>query len=469
MSATCQRCLGPLAPEEVHDSQVDCDLAAAAGGVPIIPRGNSAGELLVVPIDQVTVADNVRTALGDLDELAASIRSEGLLQPIMVHRADAAGVLFYVVDHGHRRLAACKLAGLTEIPVIVSAERQGVDRPIAQLVENLQRADLNPLEEAEAFRGILAEMPALTQKALADRLGRSAPYVSNALRLLELDPEVRAMLGTGEIAAAHGKAMVGLPAKQQQEIARRVKDGLSSHSLEQEIKYKRLEAESQEHLEKTAAKMLPRVMAVIEASGLAKTTPIQVHGDYYLTKRVDAALRDQGWTGLTLEYLSERPAEGKCDCTAVRLEIGRKAVLVPACVDRRHRDRQQNVDHQARQAEEDARTAQVAELRAAVQSVLGSLDLGSGLMRLIAFMATEQYRRNWADIAALDPDALFVRVLDMLTSQWGVRAVDLPALIAELTTPVEDPGFPEPISAAEAAERVGVKRAARRAKVGADG
>ena len=138
-------------------------------------------------------------------------------------------------------------------------------------------------------------------------------------------------------------------------------------------------------------------------------------------------------------------------------------------MDRRHRDRQQNVDHQARQAEEDARTAQVAELRAAVQSVLGSLDLGSGLMRLIAFMATEQYRRNWADIAALDPDALFVRVLDMLTSQWGVRAVDLPALIAELTTPVEDPGFPEPISAAEAAERVVVKRAARRAKVGADG
>jgi hypothetical protein len=298
--------------------------------------------------------------------------------------------------------------------------------------------------------------------------------------LLELDPEVQTMLAAGEISGSHGKALAGLAAQQQHELAERVKGGLSSHGLEDAIKYKRLEAETQEHREATAAKMLPRALAVIEASGLPQTTPLQIHADYYLTKRLEAALAERGWTGLTLEYLSERPAEGKCDCTAVRIEIGRKAVIVPACADHRHRDRQQNVDHLAHQAAEDARLAQLAELRAAVQSVLGSLDLGSGLMRLIAFMATEQYQRNWPDVAGLDPDALFVRVLDKLTGQWSVRAIDLPALIAELTTPVEDPGFHEPpirtgeevmenfarirrISAAEAAERVVVKPAGRRA------
>src|ERR1035437_2724932 len=120
-------------------------------------------ELLMIPVDSIDLESNVRSDIGDLEALAVSIADHGVIQPITVHRAGER----FVLDVGHRRLAATRLAGATQIRAIVTADHAaGPARSILQLVENIHRRDLGPLEEAEAFRAILEAHPPLTQKAL---------------------------------------------------------------------------------------------------------------------------------------------------------------------------------------------------------------------------------------------------------------------------------------------------------------
>ena len=163
-----------------------------------------------------------------LDELAASIRQLGVLQPLLVRPT---GDRFELVA-GERRLRAAKSAGLTSVPVVVvETDREGsLERA---LVENLHREDLNPVEEAAAYRQLLEE-GGLTQQALADRLGRSRVAITNALRLLELPVAVQKLLIEERLAAGHGKALLGLEGNPFQErLARRVaQEGLSVRETE---------------------------------------------------------------------------------------------------------------------------------------------------------------------------------------------------------------------------------------------
>jgi ParB family chromosome partitioning protein len=257
MPISCPRCLAPLAAGEVHDGQEDCDAAQGPTEYnrvnfpherPLLPSDVSRGKpkLLTVAIDQVLTESNVRSDLGELEELAASVKSEGLLQPIAVHVSHSLGPRdLYVVDHGHRRLAACRLAGLETIDVIVSPAREGVDRPIAQLVENIQRADLNPLEEAKALRAILEADPMMTQHELALRVGRSDPWVSNTLGLLTTAPEVQALVAAGHLSGAHAKAIAGLEPVRQVVLAQSaVRDGKSAHALEEQATAERAGVET---------------------------------------------------------------------------------------------------------------------------------------------------------------------------------------------------------------------------------
>ena len=140
-----------------------------------------------------------------LEELAASIRVHGVLQPVIVRRVDSER---YQLVAGERRLRAAAMAGLDEIPAIV---REFSDAELAEvaLVENLQREDLNAMEEAQALQRLLSEF-GLTQEELARRLGRSRPAVANSLRLLHAAPGVRGAVAEGQLSAGHARALLAV-------------------------------------------------------------------------------------------------------------------------------------------------------------------------------------------------------------------------------------------------------------------
>lgn len=146
-----------------------------------------------------------------LEALADSIRQYGLIQPITVRKLDSG---YYQIIAGERRWRASRLAGLTEVPVrVIEAD----DRRTAELalVENLQREDLNPIEEAKGYK-LLIEEYGLTQEEAARSVGRSRPAVTNAMRLLMLAPQVMEMVEKGELSAGHARAIltVSEPSKQ---------------------------------------------------------------------------------------------------------------------------------------------------------------------------------------------------------------------------------------------------------------
>lgn len=141
-----------------------------------------------------------------LRELADSIRVHGIIQPLVVSRDENGG---YRLIAGERRLQAARLAGLETVPVIVR-EAAEADLLELALIENIQRADLNAIEEAMAYRRLTEEY-GLTQEEAARRVGKSRVTVANALRLLTLEPEIRRSLVAGEISEGHARALLGLP------------------------------------------------------------------------------------------------------------------------------------------------------------------------------------------------------------------------------------------------------------------
>ena len=151
----------------------------------------------------------------ELSELAVSIREHGVIQPLILTRAEDPGV--YTLVAGERRLRAARLAGLDRVPAIVR-EASEQERLELALIENVQRADLAPLELAEAYHQLADEFN-LTHEEIGARVGKSRVSVTNTLRLLELSPAVREALAEGEISAGHGRALLGLPTPQSQSAA----------------------------------------------------------------------------------------------------------------------------------------------------------------------------------------------------------------------------------------------------------
>ncbi len=166
-----------------------------------------------------------------LDELAASIKSCGVLQPLLVRKQDGR----YELVAGERRLRAARQAGLAAVPVrLVETGDQGALE--LALVENLQRADLNPMEEARGYRR-LADQFDLSQEAIASRVGKARATVANALRLLDLPEEVQTMLTDGRLSAGHAKVLlgVGLPEERCLLARRAVTEGWSVRNMEKVV------------------------------------------------------------------------------------------------------------------------------------------------------------------------------------------------------------------------------------------
>ncbi len=180
-----------------------------------------------------------------ISALADSIKEHGLIQPLTVRRL-ASG--YYQIIAGERRWRAAKEAGLAEVPVnIIEAD----DKKVMELglIENLQREDLNPMEEANGYR-VLMEEYGMTQEDVAKRMGKSRPAIANALRLLNLPDAVRFLLEEGQLSAGHAKAILGAPeGEPQKRLAQKVvAEGLSVR--ETEALAKRLQAEPAEKEEK---------------------------------------------------------------------------------------------------------------------------------------------------------------------------------------------------------------------------
>ena len=151
---------------------------------------------------------------GELDELAASIREHGIIQPLIVSPGKNGA---YVLIAGERRLQAAKKAGLQTVPVIL---RQASDRQHLELalIENVQRADLGPLEEADAYQHLVQDF-GLSQEQVAERVGKSRVAVTNTLRLLGLSQRVKQALAEEQITEGHARALLGLTSAKAQEAA----------------------------------------------------------------------------------------------------------------------------------------------------------------------------------------------------------------------------------------------------------
>ncbi|MCM3387564.1 ParB/RepB/Spo0J family partition protein [Ureibacillus chungkukjangi] len=167
-----------------------------------------------------------------IEELAESIKEHGIIQPIVVRKK---GKKFEIVV-GERRFRAAKLANLNEIPAIVRNLTEDQMMELA-ILENLQREDLTPIEEAEAYQSLIEKLN-FTQEELANRLGKSRPYITNHLRLLTLPDDVRELVNTGELSMGHGRTLLGLKNKRRiTEVAEKViKHGLNVRQLEALIK-----------------------------------------------------------------------------------------------------------------------------------------------------------------------------------------------------------------------------------------
>jgi ParB family chromosome partitioning protein len=196
--------------------------AATPAAAPIAPAATARAEgLRALAIEDVHPAPGQpRKQFDDarLDELAASIKTQGIIQPLVVRLREGGG---YELIAGERRWRAAQRAGLHEVPAVVRdvAEKRAFEMA---LVENLQREDLNPIEEAQGFERLIDEF-GYTQEALAARVGKDRSTVANALRLLRLPTSVRALVTEGRLQMGHARALLGLEATEAIErLARRV-------------------------------------------------------------------------------------------------------------------------------------------------------------------------------------------------------------------------------------------------------
>ncbi len=195
------------------------------------------GELRSLPIDLLQKGRyQPRTGMNGeaLEELANSIRAQGVVQPIVVRELEASPGRYEIIA-GERRWRAAQLAGLHEIPAIIRRVPDQAAIAMA-LIENIQREELNPMEEAQALQRLIDEFE-LTHQEAAEAVGRSRAAVSNLLRLLSLNEDVKRLLENGDIEMGHARALLALSGEQQSEAARLVESKrLSVRETEQLVR-----------------------------------------------------------------------------------------------------------------------------------------------------------------------------------------------------------------------------------------
>ncbi len=265
----------------------------------LIPGGeNAPGENGVMLVSVDLISPNPRqprstTHPQKLDELAASVQEHGVLQPLIVTPGDMAGR--YVLIAGERRLQAARQAGLSSVPVIV---RQATDQQRLELaiIENVQRYDLSPLEEAEAYRQ-LAEDFRLSHEDIAVRVGKSRVAVTNTLRLLKLPDTVKNALIEGRISEGHARALLALPTAESQTAALRTVLAQELNVRQTEDLVRRLTGEKP--VQKTRPAVVPEIAELEERLRTSLGTRVTLRSGrkggtltirYYSNEELDALM-----------------------------------------------------------------------------------------------------------------------------------------------------------------------------------
>jgi ParB family chromosome partitioning protein len=200
--------------------------------IPATPADERAHEIPLNLIAHNPYQPRHRFEPDDLDQLAASVAMHGVLQPILVTPVEGG----YQLIAGERRLRAAQMSGLDRIPAVVRSADQQQQLAFA-LVENIQRADLNAMDEARAFQQLIDEF-GLTQEEVATRVGRSRPAITNTIRLLDVSPVLQSAVEEGQVSEGHARAIAGLAthATQEEVLAVVVSRGLSVRATERLVR-----------------------------------------------------------------------------------------------------------------------------------------------------------------------------------------------------------------------------------------
>ena len=203
-----------------------------------------------------------------LKELAASIRTHGIVQPLILYRQGDR----YTIVAGERRYRAARLAGLKTVPAVITDKEEHELQEVS-LIENLQREDLNPVEAAAAIRFLMVQHN-LTQEEVSSRIGRSRPAVTNALRLLNLPESVQEMLKDGRLSAGHGKMLAGLDDPEQAEklAQKAVREGWSVRQIEEAVRLgtlprKKISKRMDPEVKRTASAIRSKLRAKVAIEG----------------------------------------------------------------------------------------------------------------------------------------------------------------------------------------------------------
>lgn len=259
------------ASSDLHSGTQSQTGSTSFGVEPLPADSHPSDRLRMLGVDQITRGTYQPRRHFDQDllqELADSIKAQGLIQPILV-RAYAGK---FELIAGERRWRASQLAGITDIPAIV---RDMDDQSVAavSLIENIQRADLNPLEEAQALERLCGEF-SMTHQQVAEAVGRSRVAVTNLMRLLELHTDVKDMVDDGELDMGHARALLGAPHSEQSGIAKRiVEQGLTVRAVEKLVKDLR---DGKTPTTSAAAKSDPNIEALGQKLGKKLGAPVSI-------------------------------------------------------------------------------------------------------------------------------------------------------------------------------------------------
>ncbi len=195
---------------------------------------------------------------GKLQELAESIRNYGVISPIVVKKNGA----FYEIVAGERRWRAARMAGLQEIPVVIREADKKTSRELS-IIENIQRDDLNAVEEARAYQSLIEEY-GLTQEEVASRVSKNRSTITNSLRLLKLEPEILALLENGKITQGHARALLGVndPVLRKKIAEKCTKENLSVREIETLVKLDQLSKQKKEKKSSPEAQELKRLKVI---------------------------------------------------------------------------------------------------------------------------------------------------------------------------------------------------------------
>jgi len=266
--------LSALLPSEVEEGSGDFPIETGAADA-------ETGKTGVLMVSTESLLPNPGQPRKNFDpeklaELADSIRLQGVIQPVI---AEDSGDGTYVIIAGERRVRAARIAGLSEVPVILRESSSDEKRVEAALTENIQRSDLNPIEEAAAYKQLM-EIESLGQDEIAARVGKNRATVANALRLLKLPAEMQASLQKDELSPGHARAILSVPgAKEQAALFREIiKKGLSVREAEKRAaalgKQKKAKKESAEGQARA-----PELMSMEEKFITRLGTKVVINGD----------------------------------------------------------------------------------------------------------------------------------------------------------------------------------------------